>query len=57
MAERIENNCLDAKCLKKYVFLKKMALKTNSGWWSYAWSKKKVEDVPNSDVGDINLTN
>ena len=57
MAERIETNYLYAKSSKKYAVLKKTALKTDSGWWSYAWSKKNVEYVPNSDVADINLTN
>ena len=57
MAERTETNYLDAKSSKKYAVLKKTALKTDSGRWSDAWSKKKVEDVPNSDVADINLTN
>ena len=36
MDEIIETNYLDAKSLKKYAVLKKMALKTDSGWWSYA---------------------
>ena len=32
MPERIETNCLDAKSSKKYAVLKKIALKTDSGW-------------------------
>ena len=40
MAEITKTNYLYAKSLKKYAVLKKTALKTDSGWWSYAWLKK-----------------
>ena len=40
MDKRIETNYLAANILKKYAVLKKTALKTDSGWWSYAWLKK-----------------
>ena len=46
MVERIETNCLDAKSSKKYAVLKKTALKSDSGWWSYAWSKKMLKMFP-----------
>ena len=43
MAEKMETNYLDAKSSKKYAVLKKMALKTDSGWRSYALSKKMLK--------------
>ena len=46
MVEIIETNYLDEKSLKKYAVLKKMALKTDSRWWSYAWSKKMLKMSP-----------
>ena len=46
MDEIIETNYLDIKILKKYVVLRKTALKTDYGWWSYAWSKKKLNMSP-----------
>ena len=46
MAKKIETNCLVAKSSKKYVVFKKTALKTNSGWWSYAWLKKMLKMSP-----------
>ena len=46
MAEKIETNCLVAKSSKKYAVLKKTALKTDSGWWSYAWSNQMLKMSP-----------
>ena len=46
MAQRIETNYLDAKSSKKYAVLKKTALKTDFGWWSYAWSNKMLKMSP-----------
>ena len=46
MDEKIETNYLDAKRSKKYVVLKKTALKNDSGWWSYAWSKEMLKMSP-----------
>ena len=46
MTEIIETNYLDAKSSKTYGFLKITALKTDSGWWSYAWSKKMLKMSP-----------
>ena len=56
MAERTEANCLDAKSSKKYAVLKNG---TENWFWmmKLCLIKENVEDVPNSDVADINLTN
>ena len=46
MDEKIETNYMVAKSSKKYAVLKKTALKTDFGWWSYAWSKKIFKMSP-----------
>ena len=57
MAEKIETNCLVAKSSKKYAVFKKNS--AENGFWmmKFCLIKENVEDVPNSDVADINLTN
>ena len=44
--EKTKINYLVPKSSKKYAGLKKMALKTDSRWWSYAWSKKMLNMSP-----------
>ena len=56
MAERIETNYLEAKSSKKYVFLKKRHWKLIPDD-EVMLNKENVENIPNSDVADINLTN
>ena len=56
MDEKIETNYLVAKRLKKYAVLKKWHWKLIPDD-EVMLNKKNVEDVPNSDVADINLTN
>ena len=46
MAKITKTNYQNAKNSKKYAVLKKTALKTDSGWWSYAGSKKMLKMSP-----------
>ena len=57
MAEKIETNYLVTKRSKKYAVLKEND--TENWFWmmKLCLIKENVEDVPNSDMADINLTN
>ena len=56
MVEKIETNYLVAKSSKKNAVLKKQHLKLIPDD-EFMLIKENVEDVPNSDVAYINLTN